>query len=148
MSTLGPRAEAIGYNEEHFRDGRGWLPARLVDPIGDENDLDKAARVVMSSLESPALELFKNEDPGTLVGSAYFPRHWKLETEGGGRRRADRDAQRSQSAVRRKGFGKGRVILSAVPLDNGWRTNLTDLGDYVRLTHELCTIWPLRVAAT
>jgi hypothetical protein len=34
-------------------------------------------------------------------------------------------------------FGKGRVILSAVSLDNGWRTNLTDLGDYVRLAHEL-----------
>ena len=34
-------------------------------------------------------------------------------------------------------FGKGRVIQSAVPLDNGWRTNLTDLGDYVRLAHEL-----------
>ena len=29
------------------------------------------------------------------------------------------------------------MIQSAVPLDNGWRTNLTDLGDYVRLAHEL-----------
>ena len=36
-----------------------------------------------------------------------------------------------------KSFGKGRVIQSAVPLNNGWRTNLTDLGDYVRLVHEL-----------
>ena len=36
-----------------------------------------------------------------------------------------------------KAFGKGRVILSAVPFNNEWRTNLTDLGDYVRLAHEL-----------
>lgn len=137
LVTLGQRVEAGGYNEEHFHDGRGWLPARLVDPVGDEDDLDKAARVVTASLESPALELFKNEDPGSLAGSAYFPRHWKLETraEAGGVPIAML-TDRNPLFVE-KNVGKGRVILSAVPLDNGWRTNLTDLGDYVRLTHEL-----------
>ncbi|HKB03735.1 MAG TPA: BatA and WFA domain-containing protein, partial [Gemmataceae bacterium] len=49
LVTLGGRAEARGYNDELFRDGRGWLPARLVDPVGDESDLAKAARVVPSS---------------------------------------------------------------------------------------------------
>ena len=137
LATLGNRAEAAGYNDEHFRDGRGWLPARLVDPVGDESDLDKAARPVMASLESPALELFRTEDPGTLAGSAYFPRHWKLDpkAEAGGVPIAmltDR-----MPLFVEKLFGKGRVIQSAVPLDNGWRTNLTDLGDYVRLAHEL-----------
>jgi Aerotolerance regulator N-terminal/von Willebrand factor type A domain len=137
LVTLGGRGEARGYNDEHFRDGRGWLPARLVDPVGDESDLAKAARVVPSSLEGPALELFKNDEPGSLGGSAYFPRHWKVETasESGGVPVAllsDRSPLFAE-----KGFGKGRVILSSVPLDNGWRTNLTDLGDYVRLAHEL-----------
>jgi len=137
LVTLGSRAEAGGYNEEHFRDGRGWLPARLVDPVGDENDLPKAARVVHSSMESPALELFKNDDPGSLGGSAYFPRHWKLDAraEAGGVPIAMLN-NRNPLFVE-KSVGKGRVILSAVPLDNGWRTNLTDLGDYVRLAHEL-----------
>jgi hypothetical protein len=137
LVALGSRCEANNYNAEHFRDGRGWLPARLVDPIGDENDLEKAARLVLSSLESPALELFKNDETGSLGGSAYFPRHWKLETkaEGGGVPIAMLN-NRNPLFVE-KSFGKGRVILSAVPLDNGWRTNLTDLGDYVRLTHEL-----------
>jgi hypothetical protein len=137
LVALGPRAEVTGYNDEHFRDGRGWMPARLVDPIGDENDLDKAARVVISSLESPALELFKNDDAGTFANGAYFPRHWKLETkaEAGGvpiAMLSDRNPLFVEKSV-----GKGRVILSAVPLNNDWRTNLTDLGDYVRLTHEL-----------
>ena len=137
LVTLGACAEIGGYNFEHFREGRGWLPARLVDPVGDENDLDKAARVVMSSLESPALELFKNDEPGSLAGSAYFPRHWKLETrsEAGGIPIAML-TDRNPLFVE-KGFGKGRVILSAVPLNSEWRTNLTDLGDYVRLAHEL-----------
>ena len=137
LATLGNRVEAASYNDEHFRDGRGWLPARLVDPVGDENDLDKAARPVTSSLEGSALELFKVEDPGTLAGSAYFPRHWKLETkaDAGGVPIAML-SDRNPLFVE-KNVGKGRVILSAVPLDNGWRTNLTDLGDYVRLAHEL-----------
>jgi len=137
LATLGNRVEAANYNDEHFRDGRGWLPARLVDPVGDAGDLDKAARVVMASLESSALELFRTDDPGTLAGSAYFPRHWKLETkaEAGGVPIAML-TDRTPLFVEKQ-FGKGRVILSAVPLDNTWRTNLTDLGDYVRLTHEL-----------
>jgi von Willebrand factor type A domain/Aerotolerance regulator N-terminal len=136
LVALGNRVEAINYNEVLFRDGRGWLPARLVDPVGDEADLEKAARVVTASLESAALELFKAEDPGTLAGSAYFPRHWKLETkaEAGGVPIAML-SDRNPLFVE-KNFGKGRVIQSAVPLDNGWRTNLTDLGDYVRLMHE------------
>jgi von Willebrand factor type A domain/Aerotolerance regulator N-terminal len=137
LVTLGARAESIGYNTEHFRDGRGWLPARLVDPIGDTNNLDKAPRVIPASLESPPLDLFKNDDRGSLGGAAYFPRHWKLDAkaESGGVAIAlltDRDPLFVE-----KSFGKGRVIQSAVPLDNEWRTNLTDLGDYVRLTHEL-----------
>lgn len=137
LVAAGPRSETTGYNEEHFRDGRGWLPARLVDPVGDENDLDKAARIVGSSMESPALELFKNDDPGGLANSGYFPRHWKLESrsEAGGVPMAML-TDRNPLFVE-KSFGKGRVILSAVPLNSDWRTNLTDLGDYVRLTHEL-----------
>ncbi|HVK08304.1 MAG TPA: VWA domain-containing protein [Gemmataceae bacterium] len=137
LVTLGQRAEAGNYNEEHYRDGRGWLPARLIDPVGDENDLAKAPRPVSASLESSAFELFKSEDPGTLAGSAYFPRHWKLEarTEGGGVPVALL-SDRTPLFVE-KNVGKGRVLQAAVPLDNGWRTNLTDLGDYVRLAHEL-----------
>ena len=137
LVTLGSRVESVGYNQELYRDGRGWLPARLVDPIGDENDLEKAPRLVLASLESPALELFKNEDTGSLVNSGYFPRHWKLETrtEGGGLPIAMLN-NRNPLFVE-KNVGRGRVIQTAVPLDNGWRTNLTDLGDYVRLTHEL-----------
>jgi hypothetical protein len=136
LVTLGGRAEPRGYNEEAYRDGRGWLPARLLDPVGDESNLAKAPRVVASSLESPALELFKNDDPGSLGGAAYFPRHWKLEAAESGVVPVAMLTDRTPLFVERA-FGKGRVILASVPLDSGWRTNLTDLGDYVRLAHEL-----------
>jgi hypothetical protein len=80
--------------------------------------------------------LFKNEDPGSLPGSAYFPRHWKLETRNEAGVPVAMLNNRMPLFVE-KSFGKGRVVLSAVPLNNEWRTNLTDLGDYVRLVHEL-----------
>ena len=137
LVTHGGRTEARGYNEEHFRDGRGWLPARLADPVGDEADLVRAARVVPSSLESPALELFRNDNPGSLGGSAYFPRHWRLVPAGEGGGVPVAVLTNRNPLLVEKQVGKGRVVQAAVPLDNSWRTNLTDLGDYVRLTHEL-----------
>src|SRR5262249_46370396 len=36
-----------------------------------------------------------------------------------------------------KPFGAGRVLLTAVPLDNTWRTNLIELPAFAPLAHEL-----------
>ncbi len=137
LVTLGDRVQAEEYNQSLFRDGDGWLPARLVDPVGDVNDLTKALRLEPASFTHPALELFREPLPGGLA-SAYFPRYWKLETP------ADTRGiplallgNRSPWLVERE-YAKGRVILAAVPLDASWRTNLTTLPDYVRLMHELC----------
>ncbi|WP_020467865.1 VWA domain-containing protein, partial [Zavarzinella formosa] len=135
--TLGSRTDGIHHNRELYRDGKGWLPARLIEPVGDANDVVKAPRVSAASLESPFLEGFKSEDPGTLAGSAYFPRYWKMEATGNGAGLPITVLTNRQPLLVEKSFGKGDVILSAVPMDNSWRTNLTDLGDYVRLMHEL-----------
>jgi len=135
--SLGPRTDGTFYNQELYRDGRGWLPARLVEPVGDANDLTKAPRVSAASLEAPFLETFKSDDPGTLAGSAYFPRFWKVEAAGDAAGLPIAVLTNRQPLLVEKPFGRGDVILSTVPMDNSWRTNLTDLGDYVRLTHEI-----------
>ena len=44
LVTCGERCEAKYYNENLFRGGEGWMPARLIDPIGNEDDTAKAAR--------------------------------------------------------------------------------------------------------
>lgn len=137
LVTLGSRIEGMHYNQEFFREGRGWLPARLIEPVGDVNDVAKAPKVAVASLESPFLEPFKNEDPGSFVGATYFPRSWKLEATGPGSGSPVAVLSNRQPLFVEKSFGRGKVLVSAVPLDNSWRTNLTDLGDYVRLTHEL-----------
>jgi Aerotolerance regulator N-terminal/von Willebrand factor type A domain len=136
LVTLGPRSDPRFYNEQLYRGGQGWLPARLLEPIGDETKLDTAPRPVPASMEHPALELFKELQPGGLA-SAYFPRHWKLETPAQGSASAIAMLSDRLPFLAEKAFGKGRVIVAAVPLDSTWRTNLTDLGDFVRLSHEL-----------
>src|SRR5262245_31869721 len=134
--ALGPNSDPAFYNGEPYRDGRGWLPARLGGVVGDEANLEKAARPMPASLEHPALALFKDAQPGGFA-SAYFPRRWKLETPGSEGGVAIAVLTDRLPLFAEKTFGRGRVIASAVPLDNSWRTNLTDLGDYVRLTHEM-----------
>ena len=135
--TLGSKADGAHYNQEHYRDGRGWLPARLIEPVGDVNDVAKAPRLAAGSLENPFLETFKSEDPGTLAGSAYFPRSWRLEATGEGAGLPIALLTNRQPWLVEKQTGKGSVILASVAMDNSWRTNLTDLGDYVRLMHEI-----------
>ena len=82
LMTLGLRVNGQLYNDDLYRDGHSWLPARLLEPIGDENDIEHAPRPIGSTLEHPALELFRREEPGGF-SSAKFPRYWKLDTGSG-----------------------------------------------------------------
>ena len=77
LIALGGRVDPKFCNSQLYRGGKGWLPARVDEPLGDENNLGKAAQIVPQSLEHPALELFKDPQPGSLTTS-YFPRFWKL----------------------------------------------------------------------
>ena len=77
LATLGARSDAAHANAEWFRDGRGWLPARLVEAVGDVGDLDRAARPVVESLVGPFGETFREGEAGDIA-AAKFPRHWRL----------------------------------------------------------------------
>ena len=142
LVAMGDRGDARIWNAQAFKAGRGWLPALIVEPIGVEADLANAPKPLPASFMHPAFEIFKEPLPGGLV-NAYFPRRWKLDPAGGV------NGQNGSSGITvctlttneplfvERGVGRGRILLSAVPLDNTWRTNLHTLPDYVRLVHEL-----------
>ncbi|VTS05647.1 vWA domain-containing protein [Tuwongella immobilis] len=136
LVTLGTRADAAFANERWYREGNGWLPAELVEPIGLANDLKQAVQLRPASLTHPALERFREPGPGSLL-SAYFPRHWKLKLGEQSSAVPIAGFLDGDPLFVERSFGKGRVILSSIGLDNGWRTNLTDLMDYPRMMHEL-----------
>src|SRR5262249_36600959 len=66
LVTLGERVDPKHYNEDLYRGGQGWLPARLEDLAGDEAHPEKAAAPLVSSLFHPAVELFRDVPVGGL----------------------------------------------------------------------------------
>jgi hypothetical protein len=137
LVTLGDRAEPAYYNEQLYRGGEGWLPARLDEAQGDESTLANAPAPLPSTFFHPALDLFRDVPIGGL-GDARFPRWWKVTTAG-------KQSPSTPVALMtnndpflvERAYRAGRVLLCVVPLDNGWRTNLPDLPAFAPLAHEL-----------
>jgi hypothetical protein len=140
LVTLGERVEAEAYNGQLYRGGEGWLPALLEGIEGEESRVADAARPDPATFTHPTLELFGKVRVGGL-GQARFPRWWKLTTPGKHAPGVPVGLLRSGAASYpffvERAYQAGRVLLSAVPLDNSWATNLPDLPDFVPLAHEL-----------
>jgi hypothetical protein len=132
----GARADAEHYSRDLHRGGRGWLPAALTESVGDLSDPAKAAQPMPSSFFHPALELFREPQPGGL-GDARFPRYWKLAVPAGGMSAAVARLTGGDPFLVEKPIGSGRVLQTCVPLDNTWRTNLVELPAFAPLAHEL-----------
>jgi hypothetical protein len=136
LVTCGPRTDAVFANEQLYRSGEGWLPARLVEPVGDERDLTRAARPIAASLFHPAVEIFREIGTGGLT-DAIFPRYWRLSLTQPSNSVPLANLTGGDPLLIERPFQQGRVILSAVPFDPSWRSNLTELPAFVPLVHEL-----------
>jgi hypothetical protein len=139
LVTLGERVEATPYNEQLYREGEGWLPCRLDEIEGQENQPEAAVRPAPGSTH-PSLELFRDM-PGGGLTEARFPRWWKVTTPGqnaaGMVAATFRSATSEYPFLVERAYRNGRVLLCTVPLDNTWGTNLPDLPAFVPLAHEL-----------
>jgi hypothetical protein len=137
LVTLGDRVDARHYNDQLFHGGDSWLPAYLQDLAGDEAKPEQAANPLPSSFFHPAVELFHETAAGGLA-EARFPRWYRVTTPG--RTAAGVPiallSSRDPWLVERS-FRAGRVLLSTVPLDNSWRSNLPELPAFAPLIHEL-----------
>jgi hypothetical protein len=139
LVTAGERVDGDWYNANLYVNGKGWLPGKFDKMQGDESSMSsKWSRPIRESLTHPALAMFRRPGVGGL-DIATFARWWKLippDISEAGSVIAKLDQPGNPLFLEGK-RGDGRIILSAVPLDNSWRTNLTDLPAYVPLTHEL-----------
>lgn len=133
--TLGERVDANYYNEQLFKGGEGWLPARLEDKVGSEVEEDKAIHVLLTSFYHPALEPFRETKDLTSVS---FPRRWRVAPPPkNSAAAAIALLSDDQPWMVERAFGQGRVILSVVPFDNAWRTKLSAHPAFIPLAHEL-----------
>jgi hypothetical protein len=136
LITCGDRANADAFNQDLHRGGKGWLPAALAEPAGELNDPAKAAQPLPATFFHPALEMFREPQPGGL-GEARFPRYWMLTVPSGGTALTVARLTGDAPFLVEKPFGTGRVLQTCVPLDNSWRTNLVELPAFAPLAHEL-----------
>lgn len=137
LVTLGERVDTAYYNEQLYRGGDGWLPARLDDKTGSEAEESKAVSPLPSSFFHPALDLFRESASGGLA-DARFPRWWKVSTPGRSVRATPVALLSSTDPfLVEKPYERGRVLLCSVPMDNSWRTDFPDLLAYAPLVHEL-----------
>jgi len=139
LIAAGDRCDAAQWNRIAYRAGQGFLPARLLEPVGDEADLEGAQSIQIEGLAHPALELFQDPHPGGLQ-TARFPRRWKVGAAVGVPGATGVPIalfhDREPFLVERA-FGHGRVILATHPLDGSWRTNVHRIPEFVQLAHEL-----------
>ena len=139
--ALGERCDPKSYNVLFPNDGsKGWMPARLLQPTGDVNDLAKAPVPHEADLKHhSALEIFKEGHKDGLT-YAQIPRYWALDAGGPGSGAVIlklKNREESPLLVERERVGLGRVILAAVPFDDSWRSNLPRNDDFVPLCHQL-----------
>jgi hypothetical protein len=135
LVALGDRADDRYYASELFRDGRGWLPA-AVGPAAGPGDPAKAPSPMTGTLQHPALEMFRNPGPGTLA-DARMPRWRTLTLSGNSSAAAIARLKGDIPLLVESTHGAGRVIASAVPLDDSNRANLVELPAFAPLVHEL-----------
>lgn len=150
LVTLGHRVERSYYNEELYRGGGGWLPAKLDDLQGDLGKPEDGAHPVPGGSDHPALRLFLEKtangnptDRFPQLGEARFPRWWKLSApsrNSAGAQVASLRARALESPFLVEWIDprqSGRLLLCAVPLDDSWGANIINQPAFVPLVHEL-----------
>jgi hypothetical protein len=135
LVALGDRADDRYYTSELFRDGRGWLPA-AVGPTAGPGDPSKAPSLLTGSFQHPALEMFRNPGPGTLA-DARMPRWHTLIVSPNSPAAAIARLNGDIPLLVESAHSAGRVVVSAIPLDDSNRTNLVELPAFAPLIHEL-----------
>jgi hypothetical protein len=134
LIVLGPRVDARHYNEHLWRNGDGWLPAKL-DKIA-ETKTGQGATLDVPRFVHPALQLFRAE-PHCTLGNAEYGRWWRVGAEPRSRAAVGAVFTNGDPWLVEQSFGKGRVILSTLPMDRSWEGHLPRTWEFPVLAHEL-----------
>jgi hypothetical protein len=138
LVVLGERAEneAAFYNEQLYRGGRGWLPARLDRVAGERGRPELGAAPDLKRFQHPALELFR-EEPNCTLAKARFPRWWKVTASARSQALTGALLTTGDPLLVELPYKSGRVLLCSVPLDRSWGANLPSVWEFPVLAHEL-----------
>ena len=143
LLALGDRTDASFFNGELHRSGAGLVGCRLRRAHVNERRGDDALSILTDDLFHPALDRFRTVADDELGQARVFGWWEVLPAADEPSRRVS--SNRSQVIAWLSGrrpwllentFGKGRVMVSAVPLDADW-SDLPGKPAFVPLVHEL-----------
>ena len=133
---VGDRVQADAYNQALWGNGKGLLPGRLTEPIGDADRRDRPAHVERIDFKHPLLADFADGTLGDLRRPLFF-RTYGVDTghlSRGSAVVAVYDDGRPAVVV--KTYGLGRVVLFTSTCDLGW-SNLPLSPVFLPLVHQV-----------
>ncbi|MCI0642220.1 MAG: BatA domain-containing protein [Gemmataceae bacterium] len=136
LMFLGPRSarESQHYNDDLFRLGAGWLPARLEKIAGDAERTELWASPDPKRQQHPTLAIF--ESTGGL-GHVRFPRWLRLAVAAKDPATTPALLTSGDPFLVERIYKSGRVMLCAVPPDRSWGSGFPSQWEFPVLLHEL-----------
>jgi hypothetical protein len=133
LVVLGERVakEQAFYNDQLYRKGNGWLPARLGDVRFAKDGVQPEPR----SFQHPALELFRTTKDS--MAQVRFTNWWHMDIAAKDRAVVIATLSNGDPFMIEKPYKKGRVILCTAPLDRRWNSTLPSTPEFPILANEL-----------
>lgn len=132
--ALGDQTEIAAFNKVFFASGAGLSPASLKQPVGDASDRERFTAVSPPAADYPATVLLADTHRLDIDHVHIFRRH-QLDTGNDKSISVLLRAEGGAPVVVEKTFGRGRVLVQAVPLNVSW-SNLPLCQSFVVMVHE------------
>lgn len=132
---LGPQVRAAAYNQTAYREGQDWLPARLLEVVGDARRRDQAYTFVGGDFEHPILSPYRgNPNTGFELTQTYA--YFRCQPAPG-RARVALAFDTGDPAIVEAPYRRGRVMLVTTAVDRSWGTWAVWGHSFVPMMHEM-----------
>jgi len=130
----GPRMHAAKThaNDHWYRQGQGWLPAKL----GDLGTAKEGVQPEPRTFLHPALELFRAAPDGGM-GQIRFTKWWNVTFNADDRTTALAKLSNDAPFILEKSYKKGHVLLSTAPMDRQWDSTFPSTSEFPIFVHQL-----------
>ncbi len=141
LITLGPRVDAVSFNNDFWNGGRGLSPARLEEIAGTapEGALERGIerRIGRFAAEHPVFRTFREKLRAAIYDLVFY-KYYTVKEFAPDRVLASFDDDPRSPAVIEKVFGEGRTLLFTSTIDHEWNAGIQGHPPYLPLVWNIC----------